>query len=319
MTRRTAMTIPALRSRFLAYGSRATSPPDGNKQNPSIQRSARASPPSTQKRSIQALYQFLDYLTTFTVPHNYFTHFYVLSVLCSVFWGYHLWSISRLSIMNTFNYFFDVGMSTTDIPSMTVGQTRLAWLLMLLQGVRRLLESCFFTSKSKSQMWIGHYILGLLFYLATNIAIWVEGVSNFEGFVPTCWNDEERLTFEGMQAFQWKLAFLPPAILTAHVLQHIYHSYLYRLRTENATYRLPSHPLFPNLLCPHYTCEVAIYLFMALLTAPAGRLVNWTLASATVFVAVNLGVTANGTREWYIQRFGAEKVEGRSRMVPWMW
>lgn len=82
---------------------------------------------------------------------------------------------------------------------------------------------------------------------------------------------------------------------------------------------MPDFPVFPGLLCPHYTCEIVIYLLLSLLAAPKGSMTNVTLLSATVFVAVNLGVTAVGTRNWYLHKFGEEKMKGKKRMVPWVW
>jgi 3-oxo-5-alpha-steroid 4-dehydrogenase 3 len=285
--------VPALRSRFLNYGSRATV--SGPKKNSVAER------PS-------AINRLLDSLAGITVPHRYFTHFYLVSILCSVLWGVHLWRVCGWSPGNSSYPAVDVGIDTA-----TIAQIQVAWLLMLLQGVRRFLESCTYTSSSKSSMWFGHWILGLVFYLTINVAIWIEGVS-INTRVPSL-NKIDREE----QVPTWKLAVLTPAILTAHAFQHIYHAYLYRLRTQNATYQLPSHPLFPNILCPHYTCEVAIYLLLSFLATPNGRSVNWTLLSATVFVAVNLGVTADGTKAWYGQYFGAEKVSGRRRMIPGVW
>ena len=170
---------------------------------------------------------------------------------------------------------------------------------MLLQGVRRMLESYAYTSTSKSSMWFAHWILGLVFYLTINVAIWIEGHDKEPGI--------------------WATSVLAPAVLTAHALQHSYHAYLYRLRTENNGYQLPSHPFFPNLLCPHYTCEVAIYALLSFLAAPRGRIVNWTLVCGTIFVATNLGVTAIGTKEWYAEKFGRDKVGPRRRMIPGIW
>ena len=209
------------------------------------------------------------------MPHNYFTHFYIISVACSLFWGWWLqiWSAN--------------------------GQLQIVWGLMLLQGVRRMLESNAYTSTSKSRMWFAHWLLGLGFYLTINVAIWIEGpAGNATSLAPTA---------------------LVPAILTAHVLQHSYHAYLYRLRNKNKGYQLPTHHIFSDLLCPHYTCETVIYLLLSFLAAPEGRVVNWTLFCGTVFVAVNLGVTAIGTKEWYMKKFGKDNVGPRKRMVPGIW
>jgi 3-oxo-5-alpha-steroid 4-dehydrogenase 3 len=236
------------------------------------------------KTTLSQIDQLLDFLQALTVPHSYFTHFYIVSLACSLFWAW-----ARLGEGN---------LPTT---------TTVAWLLMLLQGARRTLESYTYSSNSKSRMWFGHWILGLLFYVTINAAIFLDDDSKpaSPSHAPPSGN--------------WKLWLLPPLILTCHVLQHSYHAYLYRLRIQNSTYQLPSHPLFPNLLCPHYTCETVIYLLLSLLAAPPGRSVNWTLACGTVFVVVNLGVTAAGTKVWYEERFGRQNVRGRKRMVPYIW
>lgn len=220
--------------------------------------------------------QALDYAASLQVPHNYFTHFYVTSVVCSLFCA------CRLRVWDA------------------AGQQQIVWALLLLQGLRRFLESRAYTSSSKSTMSFAHWLLGLLFYLTINMAIWAE--------TPARSFRNETLA----QA-------LVPALVTAQMLQHSYHAYLYRLRTAHQGYQLPSHPIFPNLLCPHYTCEVAIYALLSLIAAPEGRIVNWTLVCGTVFVATNLGVTAMGTKEWYVEKFGVDKVAPRKRMIPGIW
>jgi 3-oxo-5-alpha-steroid 4-dehydrogenase 3 len=58
---------------------------------------------------------------------------------------------------------------------------------------------------------------------------------------------------------------------------------------------------------------------MAILAAPEGGLMNITLFTALVFTTVNLGVTAESSREWYVLKFGEEKIKGRWRMVPFIY
>lgn len=221
--------------------------------------------------------RLLDYAATLTVPHNYFTHFYVTSVVCSLFWAWYL--------------------RILDSPS----ARQIPFFLMLMQGVRRCYESWAYTSSSTSRMWFAHYVLGLAFYIAINMAIWIDGP------VPA---DENAL---------WKIILLSPGIAFAYVAQHSYHSYLYDLRVRNQGYQLPSHWLFPNLLCPHYTCDVIIYALLSFVAAPEGHVVSWSLVCGTIFTAVNLGVTADGTKQWYMAKFGAERVKHRKRMVPGLW
>ncbi|KAF5022052.1 hypothetical protein F66182_5898 [Fusarium sp. NRRL 66182] len=59
-----------------------------------------------------------------------------------------------------------------------------------------------------------------------------------------------------------------------------------------------------------------VYLAIAWVAAPPGQLVNKTVSSAIMFAAVNLGATANGTKTWYADKFGADKVAGRWIMLP---
>lgn len=98
-------------------------------------------------------------------------------------------------------------------------------------------------------------------------------------------------------------------------IQHDCHVHLASLKK----YSLPTHPLFRLMICPHYTAECVIYLAMTLAGAPAGMLCNRTLACALLFVALNLGVTAQGTRRWYASKYGEAAVRGCWNLVPWVW
>ena len=62
---------------------------------------------------------------------------------------------------------------------MTLDQIIVTWILMLLQGVRRLYESLEFTKPSNARMWIGHWALGVWFYASMSIAVWIEGARMF--------------------------------------------------------------------------------------------------------------------------------------------
>lgn len=103
-----------------------------------------------------------------------------------------------------------------------------------------------------------------------------------------------------------------PLFLLASGLQHDCHHYLFSLEK----YTLPAHPLFNQIVSPHYTAECGIYLSLAIMAAPSGEFVNKTLISCLAFVAVNLGVTAGTSKEWYKQKFGEESVRGKWRMIP---
>ncbi|KAK0647648.1 Polyprenol reductase 2 [Lasiodiplodia hormozganensis] len=276
--------VPAFRSRFLAYGSRAAN--------------TSAAPASPTRNALSAL---LDHLATYRVPHAWFAHFYVLSVLGSIFWAeQHATDGALLKLIAS----KAAGHRTA---TMSVAQVQLAWLLMLVQGSRRLYESAALSRPSSSKMWITHWLLGLLFYGAMSIAIWVEGAPALQASVD---GSEIRPPLLGLRLVGGTLLFL-----WASKQQHNAHAYLFGLRK----YTLPTQGAFRYIVCPHYTFECLIYLALSIVAAPVGQVVNKTVLCAVVFVGVNLGVTAAGTKEWYATKFGSETVERRARMVPFIW
>lgn len=106
-----------------------------------------------------------------------------------------------------------------------------------------------------------------------------------------------------------------PIFILASGIQHDCHVHLAGLKK----YTLPDHQLFRAVLCPHYTSECFIYLAIAIIAAPQGQALNGTILSGMGFVVANLGVTADSTRKWYAEKFGADKIEGRWRMVPYVY
>lgn len=149
--------MPPFRNRFLAYGSR------DNGQLP---------PQAKHGTSSHVITNVLNVLATIKVPHSWFTSFYVASTTLSLLWASQLLLDSDL--------FRSVALSTERKGSfMTLDQVMVTWLLMLLQGGRRLYE-CLATSKpSKSRMWIGHWALGIWFYASMSISVWIEGSGSY--------------------------------------------------------------------------------------------------------------------------------------------
>lgn len=111
-----------------------------------------------------------------------------------------------------------------------------------------------------------------------------------------------------------KMAVAVPAFLLAWVNQYRCHKHLAGLKK----YSLPEAGMFRHYVCPHYTCECLLYLSMAVATAPGGAWCNKTLLCALIFITVNLGVTASGSREWYAQKFGASSVASKWNMIPFI-
>lgn len=282
-----SVSIPSsLRSRFLVYGPRATSTGSGSR------------PPAGNTSGV------LDYLATWQVPHGYFTQFYIASVLSSAFWGFQLFFRGGM-----FQAIASRVSEEHRLQSMSLTQVMICWLLLAMQGSRRLWESFAFAKPSTSKMWFIHWVLGLGFYLAAGVAIWIEGSGTILTRSVTI--DHIKIT----NAPTMRTFFCVPLFLIASGMQHDCHHFLFSLKK----YTLPDHPIFRGIVCPHYGAECVIYLSLAVLAAPPGQVVNKTMLSCLAFVAVNLGLTAQTTKQWYMQKFNKEAVQDRWLMIPYVY
>jgi len=106
-----------------------------------------------------------------------------------------------------------------------------------------------------------------------------------------------------------------PIFILASGIQHDCHEYLAGLKK----YTLPESPYFKLIVCPHYTSECLVYVALAIVSAPEGHIMNRTVLAGLGFVVSNLAVTADSTRNWYVAKFGTEKLKGRWRMVPYIY
>ncbi|KAM3465878.1 hypothetical protein MY5147_000219 [Beauveria neobassiana] len=252
------------------------------------------------------------------VPHAWFWHFYLLSVACSAFWAWQFWA--RGSVLRALAErqqqqqratVDGSGGGVEEAEAMAqmereLGKVFAAWIMMALQGTRRLYESvCVMKTGSGSSMWVVHWAVGLSFYAIMSISVWIEG----SDAILASWETQEPARI---------LASRVPVAMALYFWawnkQHECHAHLARLKK----YTLPSEGLFRFLVCPHYTCECLIYLAIAVAAAPMGRWVNGPVMCGLAFVVANLGATAVGTRKWYVQKFGTAAVASRWTMIPFV-
>ncbi|KAI5928607.1 hypothetical protein F4810DRAFT_12479 [Camillea tinctor] len=302
---------PATAQQLLTqYGARGSSEASASGSSSALQdRSARN---GTEKGFLINLVRWLT--SVGKVPHSWFIHFYVLSLSCSIFWAVQY--VRRGTI---FAFLAEHQASHTSA-SMTIEQVLLVWFFMCLQGARRLYEYLVVLRPSSSRMWVIHWLLGNSFYLCTSIAIWIEGsrrsprhlciLPHINLCIESAWSSKP--TLFSTETLSLNLAIGVPMFLFSWLMQYRCHKHLSGLKK----YSLPEDGLFQYLVCPHYTCECLLYLSLAITAAPKGQLYNKTLLCAVLFVSINLGVTANGTKRWYCDKFGQEKVHGKWKMIP---
>lgn len=149
-----------VRSALMNYGARR--PQDAAQTTTQTQ--------TQPQRDTNAIWALVTKSTDFgQVPHSWFLHFYVISVSLSAVWAWQY--VQEGTLMRTLA---DL-QNTTGGPSMTLGQVYVAWLLMALQGTRRLYESLYVSKPGKSPMWFVHWALGLVYYTTMSISVWIEG------------------------------------------------------------------------------------------------------------------------------------------------
>jgi len=119
----------------------------------------------------------VDIVTNITVPHDFFWHFYLLSTSLSLYWALEVLVLRGPTFNAIVTLIRDRGVG------MSFEQVKITWLMMFAQGLRRLYECLYVNAPSKSrqqkstsrmQAWI--WALGLGFYAAMSVAVWVEAI-----------------------------------------------------------------------------------------------------------------------------------------------
>ncbi|KFY23945.1 hypothetical protein V493_05550 [Pseudogymnoascus sp. VKM F-4281 (FW-2241)] len=285
--------IPSLQQRFFKYGARATKVKDEHGK------------PVEEPESNSRLSQSMDLLASFGVPHSWFTHFYIASVASSVFWAIQ---VGRKGPF--FRYLADLHLdNSVNEPSMAIDQVVLVWALMAIQGSRRLYECIALAKPSTSKMGAAPYLVGLVFYLAMGVVVWVEGIPSILA------NDISFQSLATMIQPSVKTIIGVPLFILGSIAQNTCHTYLASLKK----YSLPEEGLFRGIISPHYTSECVIYLGLAIVGAPPGQPLNKTIATVLFFEVINLSITAESTRVWYGEKFGAKSIEGRWRIFPYVY
>ncbi|PCD40647.1 hypothetical protein FGRA07_01918 [Fusarium graminearum] len=229
------------------------------------------------------LRSFMKNLTEYgQVPHSWFLHFYIVSVALSGFWAWQY--LTKGHVLRTIATWQD----RAGGPSMSLEQIFVAWLLMALQGSRRLYESLFVFKPGSSPMWFIHWALGLSYYIAMSLAVWVEGSSA----ILAAWDSPHQ---------PLRIPRRLPSALALYFVAYFKQNQCHRHLASLKKYTLP---------------KCLVYLAIAWIAAPHGQLFNKSILGAVIFVAVNLGATAKGTKAWYEQKFGVDKVAGRWLMIP---
>ena len=155
---------------YLVYGSRALPTADSK----DTRNEARQAKPDTKKPADGPFIKLLDRTFAHPIPHSWFHHFYTCSVVSSLFWGHQI--LTQGPVLRTLA---GNAASPDSKDSMSVNQVVLVWALIAIQGSRRLYESISYRKQSTSRMQFSHWLLGILYYLAVGLEVWIEGSGEY--------------------------------------------------------------------------------------------------------------------------------------------
>lgn len=241
------------------------------------------------------LHRFSYFVASFTVPKTFFTHFYL--GFCLLLMG------PKTAIFTPFNDWLkaEIGPGT----SQNSDKYALIWLLLVFQGLRRLLECiCITKSAPNARINVLHYVAGFTFYPLVTYNCLVGQLQSA--------NDQRGSNAIFTQHLSPQSCWLTVAFVVFSVDQFCNHWHLSRL----VKYSVPKYGLFKLVSCAHYLDEICIYLVIVTISFANGTLtaVDVNFAAALVFVVVNLCLSSLESKDFYTKKFDDYKV--RWAVIP---
>jgi len=245
------------------------------------------------------------------VPKSYFIHFYIFAVI------YHL-IILLLLFTNCFSVHSDRHELIDKLMTLIIGRniyieaenalkSRTSLILMtslLIQYIRRLYENKFINIFSNSKINLIHYLAGFMFYISCGLALMDSLYIN-------------QINYSNVNHLWSYIAFLILILMSG--LQFKTHLSLSKLRRgvdgqiKSYSHFIPTGGLFDYISCPHYLCEIIIYLCIYIISR-----FNNLWAVLLFWVVVNQTIAALLTHNWYRSSFGEKYPKWRKAVIPFI-
>ncbi|RIB21223.1 hypothetical protein C2G38_2078826 [Gigaspora rosea] len=269
----------------------------------------------TAKNPIEA------YIQSLTVPKQWFKHFYIVGSLWAAFLIIDV-IILRKGNKGHVAYFVQIFDSTEKYEpeyfKEPVTECIVGLIMFQVQTIRRMYE-CFFIERPSvgSKMHVGLYLLGLAFYLATGLSVFIEGIGNF-GILDSKDNETNLFTIRSANFLSWNILLAMSVFMYASYHQHILHKNLALLRLKSSSvssqplYSIPKGDWFDHISSAHYTAEIIIYFSLVILT----KGFNLTIWLIVIWTTVCLGIVAKNYEKWGREKFGEEWPRNRWIIMP---
>ncbi|CAB4412588.1 unnamed protein product [Rhizophagus irregularis] len=277
------------------------------------------------------------WINLLSVPKYYFKYFYITGFL----WITSI-IIEVILLKNNFNGIFSIFIHLFEnddnddkeiykeyYGKQSLEDCILALFMMEIQVIRRAFE-CFFIEKPSlnSKMLITHHIIGITYYIATGLAVIIEGLWNLGVF-----NKGQFTFFPSFSNFlKWNTIGAVIFFIYASYHQHVLHRRLASLRqttptpkpttttttttstlTKSSIYLIPKGDWFDYISSAHYFAEILIYFSFVILT----KGMNLTIWLILIWTIIGLGIMARENEFWGRERFG-EKWPKRWIIIPFV-
>ena len=231
------------------------------------------------------------------VPKAWFLHFYIFAVF---FMAFLLSMVIKVVVLSEdlpqyMSIFLDFFTNESRIAGTTPEGILLAMILLNIQCARRLYECLYINVNSGSKMNILHYIVGFAHYFCTGVGYISESPGFSSHFAFVHWVN----VVPQWSNFQWK--FLLCIAIFAYAWYHQFqtHKIFAQLKRQHSTHSVPHGSLFTYVSCPHYLCEILIYLSLALILGFKHQ-TAWLIFT---WVLINQVIAGLMSHWWYRKNF----------------
>uniref|UniRef100_A0AC35U3R7 Polyprenol reductase n=1 Tax=Rhabditophanes sp. KR3021 TaxID=114890 RepID=A0AC35U3R7_9BILA len=240
-----------------------------------------------------------NWLSTLSVRKSSFYQFYVVGAFLSG--TFAIMALAFPAVLQAFSFHLTWFGYTYNPTSREVMVTLL--LCFTIHTIRRLYECLFISSYSESRINVAHWIMGILHYTFFPCALVAES------------------SFSTHSSISYTQLFFIFAFVLANYQQHIIARDFANLRKGsdgkvlNFRHKVCLDGLHKLVCCPHYFCEVIIYLaFVGISNFKSSNLIFFF-----IFVLANQLIAAKTNQIWYKNKFRGNKlVIKRKALIPYV-
>ncbi|PVU94619.1 hypothetical protein BB561_002404 [Smittium simulii] len=332
--------VPQLRTEFVHYGKVKTTTESSNQLENLKAQNQTGTKSSTSSADFFFAKINITAILRATVSKNSFLYFYLFGTMVSCLLLLHVsnWETRKTMynpITETDPWFFGVwktlecklsplkSLYLFSIPTKNIELCEpftesvfrsCVWTLGLytIHVILRLIETAYWQPLSNAKIHIGHFIVGIFFYILTPFAVFADSIY-VNGSIP---NSPTLVVILATLLFFYSI-----------YTRYKCHQILFNLKnlsrqgpssletTKDNQYSIPMGGWFNRISSPHYTAEILMYFSLYFIAGTN----NISFIFLLFWVVVNLTISATETHYWYKRTFKSKYPINRYALIPYIW